>query len=73
MKCIDRGWRERRLSLTVFENESRNMQFLFRQQNELEENKFAHVVKHVVNFQKPLQPLRLEAQLMTRPTHETSN
>ena len=49
------------------------MQFLFRQQNELEENKFAHVVKHVVNFQKPLQPLRLEAQLMTRPTHETSN
>ena len=59
--------------LWFFENESRNMQFLFRQQNELEENKFAHVVKHVVNFQKPLQPLRLEAQLMTRPTHETSN
>ena len=52
--------------LWFFENESRNMQFLFRQQNELEENKFAHVVKHVVNFQKPLRPLRLEAQLMTR-------
>ena len=52
--------------LWFFENESRNMQFLFRQQNELEENKFAQVVKYVVNFEKPLRPPRLEAQLMTR-------
>ena len=32
----------------------------------LEENHFAYFVKHVVNSQKPLRPLRLKAQLMTR-------
>ena len=40
--------------------------FCLGNRTKLEENKFAHVVKHVVNFQKPLRPLRLEAQLMTR-------